>query len=140
MRTAKRSVPERPGAMKKSAPASSPDAYVEALAGWQRGTVQHLRTAVLASATLDEVIKWRHLVYLSNGPVLLIRAEAQRVLFGFWRGQRLRDIEARLKPGGKYEMATIELRENEEVSAAQIRNLVQAAVGLNETLGNPTKV
>jgi hypothetical protein len=124
--------------MKKSVPAASPDTYVDALAGWQRGTVQHLRMAVRASATLDEVIKWGHLVYLSNGPVLLIRAEADRVLFGFWRGQRLREIEARLKPGGKYEMATIELREDEEVSAAQVRRLVRAAVGLNETLGDPT--
>ena len=46
--------------------------------------------AVLSAAEFDEVIKWGHLVYFSNGPVLLIRAEANRVLFGFWRGQRLR--------------------------------------------------
>src|SRR5690606_36845288 len=38
------------------------------------------------AAPLDESIKWGHLVYQSNGPVLLIRAEARRVLFGFWRG------------------------------------------------------
>ena len=37
--------------------------------------------------------------------------EDERVLFGFWRGQRLREIEPRLKPGGKYEMATFEIRE-----------------------------
>jgi hypothetical protein len=43
--------------------------------------------------------------------VLLIRAEDARVLFGFWRGKLLRAIEPRLKPGGKYEMATLELRE-----------------------------
>lgn len=43
--------------------------------------------------------------------VLLIRAEDERVLFGFWRGQCLRDIEPRLKPGGKYEMATLVLLE-----------------------------
>jgi len=73
-----------------------------------------LREAVLAGA-LDEIIKWGHLVYMSNGPVLLIRAEENRVLFGFWRGRRLREIDHRLKPGGKYEMATIELRENERV-------------------------
>jgi hypothetical protein len=81
-----------------------------------------------------------HLVYLSNGPVLHIRAEDHRVLFGFWRGQRLRAIEGRLKPGGKYEMATVELRENDQVGAGVVRRLVKAAVGLNETLGNPTGV
>jgi len=125
--------------MKKSIPASSPDAYVDSLCGWQRVTVQGLRAAV-ASAKLDEVIKWGHLVYLSNGPVLLIRAEEHRVLFGFWRGQRLREIEGRLKPGGKYEMATVELRENEKVSAGIVRRLVKAAVGLNKRLGNPTDI
>ena len=126
--------------MKKSIPAASPDAYVAALSGWQRVAVQRLRAVVVASAKLEEVIKWGHLVYLSNGPVLLIRAEEHRVLFGFWRGKRLRKIEGRLKPGGKYEMPTAELRENEEVSAGVVRRLVKAAVGFNETLGDPTDI
>jgi hypothetical protein len=126
--------------MKKSIPAASPDAYVDALSGWQRVTVQGLRDAVVASATLDEVIKWGHLVYLSNGPVLLIRAEEHRVLLGFWRGKRLREIETRLKASGKYEMATVELREKEEISARVVRRLVKAAVGFNETFGNPTDI
>jgi hypothetical protein len=126
--------------MKKSIPAASLDAYVDGLSGWQRVTVQGLRAAVVASANLDEVIKWGHLVYLSNGPVLLIRAEKHRVLFGFWRGKRLRKIEGRLKPGGKYEMATVALRENGEISADVVRRLVEAAVGFNETLGDPTDI
>jgi hypothetical protein len=126
--------------MKKSVPAASPDAYVDGLSGWQRAIVQRLRAAVLSSANLNEVIKWGHLVYSSNGPVLLIRAEEHRVLFGFWRGQRLREIEKRLKPGGKYEMATVELRENEQISTAVVRRLVKAAVGLNKTLGDPTDI
>ena len=84
--------------MKKSTPAANPDAYVAALEGWQRPCVEGLRAAVRSSAKLDEVIKWGHLVYLSNGPVLLIRAEPSRVLFGFWRGKRLTGIEERLKP------------------------------------------
>jgi len=126
--------------MKKSIPAANPDDYVEGLSGWQRVTVQRLRAAVVANADLDEVIKWGHLVYLSNGPVLLIRAEEHRVLLGFWRGKRLREIEDRLKPGGKYEMATVELRQDEEISAGVVRRLVKAAVGFNETLGNPTDI
>lgn len=125
--------------MKKSAPAASPDAYVAALEGWQRRCVESLRATVRASAALDEVVKWGHLVYSSNGPVLLIRAEAERVLFGFWRGQRLRVVEERLKPGGKYEMATLELRENTSVDPATVRRLVTEAVALNATFGDPTK-
>ena len=126
--------------MKKSIPAASPDAYVDALSGWRRVTVQGLRAAVVANANLEELIKWGHLVYLSNGPVLLIRAEDHRVLFGFWRGKRLREIERRLKPGGKYELATVELREDEKISADVVRRLVKAAVGFNKTLGDPTDI
>ena len=126
--------------MKKSTPAASPDAYVESLSGWQRATVERLRAAVVASARLDERVKWGHLVYISNGPVLLIRAEEHRVLFGFWRGQRLREIEGRLKPGGKYEMATVVLQEGETVGAAVVKRLTRAAAALNEILGNPTDI
>lgn len=124
--------------MKKTIPAASPDEYVAALDGWRREIVEVLRANVRAAAKLEEVIKWGHLVYFSNGPVLLIRAEDSRVLFGFWRGQRLRDIEPGLKPGGKYEMATMELREGMKVKPATIRRLTKAAVALNVKSGNPT--
>lgn len=128
------------GAMKKSVPASSPEAYVAGLSGWQRDTVEALRTAVRAAASLDERIKWGHLVYSAQGPVLLIRAEASRVLFGFWRGQRLRELEPRLKPGGKYEMATASFAEGAAIDAAALDRLVKAAVRLDRELGDPTRL
>ena len=125
--------------MKKSPPAPNAQAYLDALPGWQRLQVRALREATLAAASLDESIKWGHLVYHSNGPVLLIRAEPARVLFGFWRGRRLRHIEPRLKPGGKYEMATLELREGVAIKPAVATRLAREAVALNRTLGDPTK-
>ena len=124
--------------MKKAVPAESPDAYVAALAGWRRTLVESLRKAAHAAGATDERIKWGHLVFFSNGPVLLIRAEDERVLFGFWRGKRLREIDERLKGNGKYELATIELREDDRISAAQAKQLVSAAIELNRTLGDPT--
>lgn len=127
-------------AMKKSAPAANPDTYVGSLDGWRRDCVEQLRAAVRSAADLEEVVKWGHLVYLSNGPVLLIRAEEERVLFGFWRGQRLRAIEPDLKPGGKYEMATLELREGMDLDPSTVCRLAREAVALNWTLGNPTHV
>jgi hypothetical protein len=126
--------------MQKSPPAASPDAYLASLDGWRLDCVTGLRDAVRKVRVLEEVIKWGHLVYLSNGPVLLIRAEEQRVLFGFWRGQRLRAIEPGLKPGGKYEMATLELREGMSISASKARLLAREAVSLNDSLGDPTKI
>ena len=153
--------------MRKTAPAADPDAYVRALDGWRRACVEALRAAVRKGGGaprrgagkkiekqphakaekqphaktdgLEETVKWGHLVYAANGPVLLIRAEDERVLFGFWRGRRLREIEPRLKPGGKYEMATLELREGMTIKPAVAAGLVREAVALNLTLGDPTK-
>ena len=70
----------------------------------------------------------------------LIRAEDTRVLFGFWRGRRLRDIEPKLKPGGKYEMATLVIVEDAAVDANVATKLALAAVELNAALGDPTKL
>jgi hypothetical protein len=125
--------------MQKLAPAADPEAYLASLAGWRHLFVQALRAAVLGAAPLHESIKWGHLVYHSNGPVLLIRAEATRVLFGAWRGQRLRHVEPRLKPGGKYEMATLELIEGTPLERSTVVQLVQRAVALNAALGDPTR-
>lgn len=122
---------------RKLTPASSPDEYVTGLSGWQRALVESLRTTVTATGGLEEAVKWGHLVYASNGPVLLIRAEEQRVLFGFWRGQRLQGIELRLKSGGKYEMATLELREGMTATRSVVRRLTQEAIRLNKSLGDP---
>jgi hypothetical protein len=124
--------------MKKAPVASSPDEYVAALEGWCWVWVKRIRAVVRDATSATEVVKWGHLVYFSNGPVFLIRAEEERVLFGFWRGQLLRKIEPRLKPGGKYEMATLELRPGDTIDEKTIRELSRKAVALNKKLGDPT--
>ncbi|MYN01456.1 DUF1801 domain-containing protein [Pseudoduganella sp. DS3] len=127
--------------MKKEVAAANPDAYVAALDGWRRDFVEALRAAVLEAAPdLDERIKWRHLVYFSNGPVLLIRAEQERVLFGFWRGKRLLHLEPRMTGGGKYELRTLELRQGTPLDRATVLELVRNAVALNHRIGNPTTI
>jgi hypothetical protein len=124
--------------MQKAIPAESPDAYVASLHGWQQRYVAALRAAVVAAVPAQESIKWGHLVYHSNGPAFLIRAEESRVLFGFWRGQRLRAIEPRLKPGGRYEMATLEIAETTPLNRSTVIDLAKAAVALNASHGDPT--
>ena len=124
--------------MQKSEVVHSPDAYVASLNGWQGRYVTALRSAVLEAAPMREAIKWGHLVYFSNGPVLLIRAEERRVLFGFWRGKRLRTIEPRLKAGGKYEMATLALPEFAPLKRSVVLELTWAAVALNRDDGDAT--
>ena len=126
--------------MKKAPPATSPDAYVAALDGWRRTLVEQLRAAVQAAEPLDERIKWGHIVCFGVGPVLLIRAEGRRVLFGFWRGKRLREIEPRLKASGRYELATAELREGDGIDAQTVARLTRQAAKLNRELGDPTQI
>lgn len=125
--------------MKDNFKGRDPDAYVAGLNGWQADLVAHLRGAVRSVGGLDEVIKYGHLVYLSDGHTVLIRAEGARVLLGYWRGQRLGAIEPRLKPGGQFEMASLSFAEGETLDADIVGRLTRAAVALNAELGDPTK-
>ena len=91
------------------------------------------------TAANEETVKWGHLVYAANGPALLIRARG-------WRGSRLlarpaaREIEPRLKPGGKYEMATFAaFREGVTIKPAVVTRLARQAVALNKKVGDPAK-
>jgi len=125
--------------MKKSAPAATPDDYVNSLSGWQRLHGARLRQVVMsAGEELVETVKWGHLVFLYNGPVLFIRAEEHRVLFGFWRGKNLRQLEPKLIASGKYDMATMILDEGTALNPEIVAQLVLEAIGLNKVLGNPT--
>lgn len=125
--------------MKKSPPAASPAAYVAALRGWRREMVESLRDAVRKSAPFEETIKWGHIVFFLNGPAILIRAEEERVLFGFWRGKRLVKIDAQLKPSGKYEMATRLFIKGDAIDQKLAAKLAAEAAALNAKLGDPTK-
>ena len=62
-------------AMMKGAAAANPDAYVEALSGWQRPLVEMLRTAINADGCFSESIKWTNLLFSLNGPCIVLRAE-----------------------------------------------------------------
>ena len=125
--------------MKRSGPLpTGPNEYVRSLSGWQRERVEVLRSIAAKVGDADETIKWGHLVYMANGPAFLIRAEDRRVLFGFWRGKRLLDIEPRMTGTGKYEMKTLELREDTSIDSAVAERLIREAIRLNRAIGNPT--
>ena len=126
--------------MKRSGPlAASPDEYVQSLTGWQRDRVDTLRRTARDVGDSEETVKWGHLVYLANGPAFLIRAEENRVLFGFWRGKRMLDIEPRMKGSGKYEMCTLELSESTQIDEVVAKKLIREAIRLNQTVGDPTE-
>jgi hypothetical protein len=118
--------------------AETPDAYIAALSGWQRERCEMMRAAIRSAASFDETIKWTNLVFMANGPCILIRAEEHRVLLGFWRGKRLRDLEPRIKASGKYELGNLVMTESTGVTADQVATLAAEAHRLNIELGNPT--
>ena len=120
--------------------AASPDAFVADLSGWQAELVTTLRQAVKSAAFFDETIKWGNLVFLANGPCILIHVEEERVLLGFWRGKRLTAIEPRIKPSGKYELGNIVFREGGEIDPAIVGQLAREAGRLNRELGDPTAI
>ena len=127
-------------AMMKGKAAASPDAYVEALSGWQRPLVEMLRAAILDGASFEQIIKWHNLVFVSNGLCILIRAEEHRVLLGFWRGKRLTHLDPRIKPGGKYELANLVMTEETLIDPALVTQLATEAARLNAELGDPTRL
>lgn len=118
--------------------AESPDAYIAALSGWQRERCEMLRAAVMRAAAFDETIKWTNLVFMANGPCILIRAEEHRVLLGFWRGKRLREIEPRIKASGKYELGNLVMIADTIVDPALVERLAAEAYRFNFDLGNPS--
>ena len=117
--------------------AESPDAYIAALSGWQLKHCTMMRAAIMAAAPFDETIKWTNLVFVANGPCILIRAEEHRVLLGFWRGKRLREVDPRIKASGKYELGNLVMTEATEVTAEEVSRLAAEAFRLNLELGNP---
>jgi len=119
--------------------AADPDGYVAALDGWRQAGVAALRAVVREAAPgVDERLKWGHIVGFSNGPVLLIRAEPDCLLFGFWRGKRLLHLEPRMRGGGKFELRTLYLNRDTPFERQTALALVKAAVALNAEIGNPT--
>ncbi|MBA3941950.1 MAG: hypothetical protein C0520_12140 [Sphingopyxis sp.] len=117
--------------------AESPDAYIAALSGWQLERCTMMRAAIMGAAPFEQTIKWTNLVFLANGPCILIRAEESRVLLGFWRGKRLRDVDARIRASGKYELGNLVMTAATEVTAEEVARLAAAAFRLNAELGNP---
>jgi len=119
--------------------AQTPEEYFACIAGWQGKYTAALRDVVREAApALEERLKWGHVVYFLKGPVLLIRAEPTRVLFGFWRGKRLQHIEPRLRGDGKYELATLELKEGTPFGRSVALALAGEAASLSARLGDAT--
>jgi len=117
---------------------ADPEAWFADAADWQKPVISAWRAAIVSASDFERTIKYGNLFFLHRGPAVLIRHEPERLLLGFFRGKRLLDMEPRLKPGGKYELANLVLREGDVIEAATVAGLAGKAARLNEELGDPT--
>lgn len=126
-------------AMMKGVVAANPDAYIEALSGWQRTYVEMLRAAIHEGGAFDESIKWTNLLFSHAGACLVIRAEEHRVILAMFRGKRLRHLDPLIKASGKFELANLIVTDGTSVDAALVTRIASEAAKLNAELGDPTK-
>jgi hypothetical protein len=115
------------------------DAYIAGLADWQAQIVSSVRQVLnQAAPEADEAIKWAQPVYSSNGPFAYIKAFKNSVNFGFWRGVDLKDPKDLLQGSGD-KMRHVKLTSTDQIDQAAFSDLINQAVQLNQTKGDPTK-
>ncbi len=115
------------------------DDYMVSLTGTPAEVARELRGMILKIAPeLEESIKWNQPVYSHGGPVCYFRAGTKHVTFGFWRGNALRKVNDKLESGGDM-MAHLKLRTLDELDRSEVKQLLRAAIELNQKRGDPTK-
>lgn len=114
------------------------EAYIAHHKGWQREVLTTLRNIIRAGAgEIEESILWSQPVFSMNGPVCYLKAFADHVNFGFWRGTELEDPEG-LLVGDLTKMRHITLRSTNDVKREVFESMVRQAVRLNRDKGDPT--
>lgn len=115
------------------------DAYLAALPDWQADALSIVRAEAQA-AGLSEDFKWGHPMWSSaDGAVCLIKGFKTHMNLAFWRGAQITELDARLTPSGGFQMATIKLTDPLELTASQVRGLIEAGAALNAKHGDPMK-
>ena len=118
--------------MQKSTPAANPDEYA-APSGWRRACVEGC-VRMRAARGLDEAV---------SGAISCTHRTGQCCSYalrrsGFCSASGAASVcRASREASGKYEMATLELREGMTATPAIVRKLTKAAIALNKSLGDP---
>lgn len=114
------------------------DEYIAAYNDWRGDAMNRLRAIVREGAPhATLVFKWSQPVWEWNGPAIWMKAYADHVNIGFWRGVELEDPDGVLTGDGE-KMRHIKVTSVDEIPADALRALVKQATRLNTTKGNPT--
>ncbi len=131
--------PARAPAPSLHALGASVEDYVSKVIPWQRTVIEKLRRVLRTAApTASESIKWGQPVYEHKGPFAYIKAYADGVNFGFWRGAELNDGKRMLQGIGE-KMRHVKILETHILDEETLAAFVKQAVALNEKKGDPTK-
>jgi hypothetical protein len=118
---------------------SSVDEYIAGLDGWRKQVLIQLRELIDSAAPkATAAIKWSQPVWDDHGPFCYIRAHANHVTLGFWRGASLLAPRGFLQGEGD-RMRHIKLTSTDQIRKKLVQELVRAAVKLNRAEGDPTK-
>jgi hypothetical protein len=131
--------------VKNEAPAYVPvvaatvESYVTQHKGWQREVLTSIRSLIKnAAPEIEESIMWSQPVFSSNGPICFIKAYADAIHFGFWRGTELDDSDNLLVGGDLIMMRHILIKSAKDIKADIYEGMVRQAARLNRDKGDPT--
>ena len=114
-------------------------AYIADLGGWRGKLVARLRTLIrAASPDLVEEWKWNTPVWSCEGNVLAVGAFQDHVKLNFFKGASLEDPRGLFNAGLDAKASrAIDLHEGDRLDEAALRDLIRAAVALNQKPPNP---
>ena len=101
----------------------------------EQGRIMHqLRQLILESAPhIEESLKWKIPFYSYQGLLCYLNPQADGVCLGFCKGALLSNNEGLLQGSGK-EVRLLHIRSPHQIPVPQIRQLLQEALLLNETM------
>ncbi|MFI6443431.1 DUF1801 domain-containing protein [Kitasatospora sp. NPDC050543] len=116
------------------------DEYLAALPAAQREITDKLRPVIDAALPGAGALWHGHPVWSlgaapGKNPVCYLKAYANHIAFGFWRGQELSDPSGRLVAGAR-EMAGLKLRTPADVDAALLTDWLHQARKLEHPAGD----
>lgn len=117
----------------KENPKAEVERYLSKLDPPIRKLVMELRNVVLeAVPDLNEVIKWRSLVYERKGKICSIMVHRSHVNLQIWRGAELADLERLLEGSGKG-MRHVKVRNFGDIKVDAFKRLIREATELDKS-------
>ena len=109
------------------------DDYIAACADWRGQSMTRIRRLILYAAPgIAEEWKWDTPVWSHNGDIVAVGAFKGNVKINFFKGASLQDRQGLFNAGlDAKKSRAIDLFENDEINADALKDLIRAAVALN---------